>query len=168
MISKGIDVCFDDWENAAQWTGERGWKKRKSISATQIVPPPFLRTPSPFFLPKNHLFSSLAILAALFGDSFSLLVVTYFTHHISIELRIVWHREKRGILPRNPCATFILLLFYGITNGQRNKYIAPDWLIFLQRNKMVCVISNDYIKSSLTPCTFWRYDSSPSHYIFQR
>ena len=145
-----------------------GLKKEEKHKCNTNRPPPFLSTPSPFFLPKNHLFSSLAILAALFGDSFPLLVVTYFTHNISIELRIVWHQEKRGILPRNPCATFILLLFYGITNGQRNKYIAPDWLIFLQRNKMVCVISNDYIKSSLTPCTFWWYDSSPSHYIFQR
>ena len=167
MISKGIDVCFDDWENAAQWTGERGWKKRKSISATQIVPPLSWVLPLLFFSPKIIFFpplqSSLHFLAIVF-----LFWSLHISPNISIELRIVWHQEKRGILPRNPCATFILLLFYGITNGQRNKYIAPDWLIFLQRNKMVCVISNDYIKSSLTPCTFWRYDSSPSHYIFQR
>ena len=150
MISKGIDVCFDDWENAAQWTGERGWKKEEKHKCNTNRPPPFPEDSLSFFSPqKSSFFSSLAILAALFGDSFPLLVVTYFTHHISIELRIVWHQEKRGILPRNPCATFILLLFYGITNGQRNKYIAPRLIDFYKEIK--------WFKLWLvTHCTFWR------------
>ena len=132
MISKGIDVCFDDWENAAQWTGERGWKKEEKHKCNTNRPPLSWGLPLLFFSPKIIFFSSLAILAALFGDSFPLLVVTYFTHHVSIELYVSFDTRKKG----GYCPVILVLHLFSssFTESQMGKEInilhQTDWFFY--------------------------------------